>query len=69
MTLKFPGERLAHFFCSFGSGISDPVRIIGSTGELINNTAFRFDFAPSLKIRSNGKKELTEFDQLDHFAR
>ena len=68
VTLKFPGERLAQFFCSFGSGTSESIRIIGSNGELILDPAFKFDSAPRMTIRSDGKEETTPFDQVDHFA-
>ena len=68
VTLKFPGERLAQFFCSFGSGTSESIRIIGSTGELILDPAFKFDSSPKMTIRSDGKEEMTRFDQVDHFA-
>ena len=68
VTLKFPGERLAQFFCSFGSGTSESIRIIGSTGELILDPAFKFDSSPKMTIRSDGKEDTTPFDQVDHFA-
>lgn len=68
VTLKFPGERLAQFFCSFGSGTSESIRIIGSTGELILDPAFKFDSSPRMTIRSDDKDEVTPFDQVDHFA-
>jgi predicted dehydrogenase len=68
VTLRFPGERLAQFFCSFGSGTSESIRIIGSTGELILDPAFKFDSSPKMTVRSDKKEEITPFDQVDHFA-
>jgi len=68
VTLKFPGERLAQFFCSFGAGTSESIRIIGSTGELILDPAFKFDSALRMTVRADGKESTTQFEQVDHFA-
>lgn len=53
---------------TFGSGASESIRIIGSNGELILDPAFKFDSAPRMTIRSDGKELTTPFDQVDHFA-
>ncbi|MES2915060.1 MAG: Gfo/Idh/MocA family oxidoreductase [Pseudomonadota bacterium] len=68
VTLRFPGDRLAQFFCSFGSGTSESIRIVGSSGELILDPAFKFDSALRLTIRADGKETTVPFDQVDHFA-
>jgi predicted dehydrogenase len=68
VTLRFPGERLAQFFCSFGSGMSESIRVVGATGELILDPAFKFESALRLTIRADGKEKTTAFDQVDHFA-
>lgn len=68
VTLKFPGERLAQFFCSFGSGMSESVRVVGSSGELILDPAFKFDSALRLTVRTDAKDRSVAFDPVDHFA-
>jgi predicted dehydrogenase len=68
VTLKFPGERLAQFFCSFGSATSESIRILGSTGELMLDPAFKFDSALRMTIRVEGKDTSTDFALVDHFT-
>ena len=68
VTLRFPGDRLAQFFCSFGSGTSESIRVIGSSGELILDPAFKFDSALRLTVRADGKETVVPFQQVDHFS-
>lgn len=68
VTLKFPGERLAQFFCSFGSGTSESVRVVGSSGELILDPAFKFDSVLKLSVRSDKGETIVPFEQVDHFS-
>ena len=68
VTLKFPGERLAQFFCSFGSGTSESIRVIGSSGELVLDPAFKFDSALRMTVCVEGSEKTTHFDPVDHFA-
>jgi predicted dehydrogenase len=68
VTLKFPGERLAQFFCSFGSGMSEAIRVVSSSGELILDPAFKFDSTLRLTLRSESKDKTVTFDPVDHFA-
>lgn len=68
VTLRFPGDRLAQFFCSFGSALSETLRVIGTTGELIFDPAFRFESTMRLTIRQDGAETVETFPQVDHFA-
>lgn len=68
VTLKFPGERLAQFFCSFGSALSETIRIIGTTGELVLDPAFRVESAMQMRLRQGGTETIQTFPQVDHFA-
>jgi predicted dehydrogenase len=68
VTLKFPGERLAQFFCSFGSALSENLRIIGTTGEIVMDPAFRFESAMRLCLRKDGQETWQSFAHVDHFA-
>lgn len=68
VTLKFPGDRLAQFFCSFGSALSETIRILGSDAELLVDPAFRFESALTLTLRKDGKENRQAFPQVDHFS-
>lgn len=66
--LRFPGERLATFTCSFGAADLSSYRIVGTKGILEVNPAY--DFGNSLKMRIViGKKEKKlNFPKRDQFA-
>ena len=68
VTLRFPGERLAQFFCSFGSALSESLRIVGTEGELILDPAFRFESTMQITLRRDGKETRQSFPHVDHFA-
>ena len=68
VTLRFPGERLAQFFCSFGSGLTETLRVIGSTGELILDPAYRFEATFSLRTKDDGVETVEDITRVDHFA-
>ena len=68
VTLRFPGERLAQYFCSFGSALSESLRVVGTAGELIMDPAFRFESAMTLTLRSGGTQSVQNFPHVDHFA-
>ncbi|MDP3262109.1 MAG: Gfo/Idh/MocA family oxidoreductase [Tabrizicola sp.] len=68
VTLRFPGDRLAQFFCSFGSAETETIRIVGSRAELILDPAFKFDSVLQMTIRTPGNEQRQTFRQVDHFA-
>jgi predicted dehydrogenase len=68
VTLRFPGARLAQFFCSFGSATSESIRVVGSAGELILDPAFKFDSTLRMTVRDAFSEDRTVFDPVDHFA-
>lgn len=68
VTLRFPGDRLAQFFCSFGSAETETIRIVGSKAELILDPAFKFDSVLQMTIRRPGSEQRQTFRQVDHFA-
>lgn len=68
VTLKFPGERLAHFFCSFGSALSETIRVVGCRGELILDPAFRFESALQMRLHQGEDETIHRYPQVDHFA-
>jgi predicted dehydrogenase len=68
LTLKFPGERLSHFFCSFGSALSETIRVVGCRGELILDPAFRFESAVQMRLHQGEDETIHRYPQVDHFA-
>lgn len=68
VTLKFPGDRLAQFFCSFGSAETETIRIVGAKAELVLDPAFKFDSVLQMTIRTPGNEQRQTFRQVDHFA-
>lgn len=68
VTLRLPGNRLAQFFCSFGSATSESIRVVGSAGELILDPAFKFDSTLRMTVRDGSAEDSTVFDAVDHFA-
>lgn len=68
VTLRFPGDRLAQFFCSFGSAETETIRIVGSKAELILDPAFKFDSVLQMTIRTPGNEQRQTFRQVDHFS-
>jgi predicted dehydrogenase len=68
VTLRFPGDRLAQIFCSFGAAPTESIRILGSEAELVVDPAFRFESAPTLTLRKDGRETRQAFPQVDHFS-
>lgn len=68
VTLTFPGDRLAQFFCSFGSALTETIRIVGSSGEVVMDPAFRFESTLRMQLRHDGHETQQIFAQVDHFA-
>ena len=68
VTLRFPGERLAQFFCSFGSALTETLRVVGTTGELTLDPAFRFESAMQMRLRDETGESVQSFPHVDHFA-
>ena len=68
VTLRFPGERLAQFFCSFGTHLSEHYRILGDAGEILVDPGFRFESSLRVTTRTAGGEESRLYPQTDHFA-
>lgn len=68
VTLHVPGDRLAQFFCSFGTAISETIRVVGTMGELLLDPAFRFESALRLRVVADGQEKVENFPHVDHFA-
>lgn len=68
VTMLFPGDRLAQFFCSFGTAVSEMIRVVGTKGELLLDPAFRFESVFRMRVVADGQETVTNFPQVDHFA-
>jgi glucose-fructose oxidoreductase len=66
--LRFPGERLATFVCSFGAYAVSSYRVVGTRGELRVEPAFEFDRALQLRLESDGTPQEREFARSDQVA-
>ena len=66
--LRFPGDRLAAFTCSFSTAPVSTYRIVGSKGDLRLDPAY--DFVGDLKhyLTIEGKTKETKFSSRDQFA-
>jgi len=72
VTMKFPGERLASFTCSFGSKSASHYEVLGTEGMIRVSPAYDYDARLSYKvIIGDDQDEFTEKyegPQLDQFA-
>ncbi|SDR63885.1 Predicted dehydrogenase [Rhizobiales bacterium GAS113] len=66
--LRFPSGGLAQFVASFGAAAVDNYRVVGTSGDLELDPGFRFETAPRLRLRRDGKIVETQFPQIDHFG-
>jgi len=67
--MRFPGERLATFVCSFGAYSVSSYRVVGTKGELRVEPAYGFDDAHKhyLEAEGSGHRE-REFPRADQVA-
>jgi predicted dehydrogenase len=68
VTLRFPGERFAQFIVSFEAGDSDMYRVIGTTGDMVVEPAYRFQDTPGIRLRRGTETSVIEVPSIDHFG-
>jgi predicted dehydrogenase len=66
--LRFPGDRLAVFTCSFGAATADAYQVVGTKGELRLEPAFDYHADYKLRIKMDGKEKENSFDKVDQFG-
>lgn len=66
--LRFPGDRLANFLCSFGAAGADSYEVVGAKGSLKLDPAFDYHEKPSMRVKIEGKEHETSFSQVDQFG-
>ncbi len=66
--MKFPGERLANFVCSFGAGDSAAYDVVGTKGRLHMEAAYEYVLPHEMTITVNEKSKKMRFKKVDQFA-
>jgi len=66
--LRFPGERIASFVCSFGAADVSSYRVVGTEGDVVVEPAY--EYAKGLKtVTTVGERRRTQrYRRQDHFA-
>jgi len=67
-TLRFPGDRIAHFIASFGGDDLDQYRIVGTKGQIEVSPGYRFDRAITIKLTKGGETVEKAFPRFDQFS-
>jgi predicted dehydrogenase len=66
--LRFPAERVAQFYCSFGAAPVDMYRVLGSEGDLTMEPGFRFETPTRMVLNAKNSSETMQFRHCDHFG-
>ena len=66
--LRFPGERLASFLCSFGAADASEYRIVGTKGDLALEPAYEYAMALQHRLTIDGERKERRFAKRDQFA-
>lgn len=67
-TLRFPGERVATFICSFNGGNVSSYRVVGTNGDLLVEPAFEYAGELKHRLTIKGKSKERKFPKRDQFA-
>lgn len=66
--LKFPGNRLASFACSFGASDMGRFEVIGSEGSLTLDPAYEYAVELELKLKTGSEVHTSKLGKHDQFA-
>jgi predicted dehydrogenase len=66
--LRFPGERVASFVCSFGSAKVSHYRLVGTKGDLVLDPAYEYAGALAHQLTIDGETKERRFAKRDQFA-
>jgi glucose-fructose oxidoreductase len=66
--LRFPGERLASFTCTFGAEAGSSYELVGTKGTLRMEPAYSHSGGLALEITTNGRTKTRSFPPRDQFA-
>ena len=68
VVLRFPGERLAAFTCSFGAADTATYRVIGTKGDLRVDDGYEYVKEIKHQLTVDGKMQEFIFEKRDQFA-
>ena len=66
--LRFPGERLATFTCSFGAASSGALSLLGDDGDIQVENPYSFRGERVIRITRDGKQDEERFEETDQFG-
>jgi glucose-fructose oxidoreductase len=66
--LRFPGDRLATFTCSFGASDTATYRLVGTKGDLCLDAAYEYAEPMKMTVTVKGKERKQSFPKVDQFA-
>lgn len=66
--LRFPGERIATFTCSFGAADVSQYSLVGTKGMLVVDPAYEYAEGIKHRLTLDGKTRTKEFPKRDQFA-
>jgi predicted dehydrogenase len=66
--LRFPGERVAAFTCSFGAADVSEYRLVGTKGDLALEPAYEYAMALQHRLTIGGERKERRFAKRDQFA-
>lgn len=66
--LRFPGDRLATFSCSFGGSKVSAYQLVGTEGDLRLDPAYEYAGARHMRLTIVGKTKERSFDKQDQFG-
>ena len=66
--LRFPGERLATFNCSFGAADVSTYQVVGTRGSITLDPAYDYALSLEMKVKSDDKVEHVKTPKRDQFA-
>jgi predicted dehydrogenase len=66
--LRFPGERLAQFVCSFGAADRSEYQVVGTKGSLRMNPAYEMVGDLKCEITVDGKTQKSTYKKRDQFG-
>ena len=66
--LRFPGERVATFICSFGAADSDEFHVVGTKGSVHLKNAYEYVMLIEMEVKVGEKSQKRVFPKRDQFA-
>lgn len=66
--MRFPGERLAQFICSFGAQDISRYQVLGTDGNIVLDPAYDYALDLKMEVTAGGRTTYKEFPKRDQFA-